>query len=458
MTTQDKAGADDDVEILATEAEEPTRLDLTRVNADGAEGARETRPLPAVEQADPTATADLRTRSIQSEEPPSADSAEDPGATVAQSVVRPETPSRPRKTTLAVAINRQITGPRAGNTPAPGRRPEEATRTPMETELPDGVEDEVDEWSLADQPTVYLSPNAQRAERPDFLETGSEQAWPPRPTPRPASPQRPVPATRPVAPRPAAPTEPRRPGEARPGYRSAYADQRLATPDGRRIPGTPPAGVPRAALPNPRMERFQELRRQRVRHEEGERDVNDAPPVREVVRKWWNDLLPGLERGLDHQREARASGIHPIPAHEPVLTGRLGDAFGRLTASARELTGRAQAAAAPRLKRLHDQAEQAAQHLVERFEGSPARQQAPLLGPGRIAVFFKQGVTVGQAQRLLAASHARPIRLIPRKHGFLALVAPGAEAEVGERMREHPYVRDVAYLDFDEYGDTQEPS
>ena len=224
------------------------------------------------------------------------------------------------------------------------------------------------------------------------------------------------------------------------------------------MPGTPPAGVPRSALPNPRMERFQELRRQRVRHSEGERDTNDPQPVRDVVRKWWNDLLPGLERGLDHQREARASGIHPIPAHEPVLTGRLGDAFGRLTASARELTGRAQAVAAPRLKRLHDQAEQAAQHLVERFEGSPARQQAPLLGPGRIAVFFKQGVTVGQAQRLLAASHARPIRLIPRKHGFLALVAPGSEAEVGERMREHPYVRDVAYLEYDEYGDTREPN
>lgn len=457
MTTQDKAGADESVETAA-EVEEPTRLDLSRVNADGADGAdggRETRPIPAVELPDPTATADLRVRPAQGVESPAADAEEDLGATVAQNAVRPEAPSRPRKTTLAVAINRQTTGPRAE--PAPTRPSDDPPPSSNDAELPDGIEDEVDEWSLADQPTVYLSPNTRRTDRPGFLETGSEQAWPPRPTARPSSPQRPVPATRPVAPRPATPTEPSRPSDGRPRYRSAYADQRLATPDGRRMPGTPPTGVPRSALPNPRMERFQELRRQRVHHAEGERDVNDAAPVREVVRKWWNDLLPGLERGLYHQREARASGIHPIPAYEAVATGRLGDAFGRLAASARELTGRAQAVAAPRLKRLHDQAEQAAQHLVERFEGSPARQQAPLLGPGRIAVFFKQGVTVGQAQRLLAASHARPIRLIPRKHGFLALVAPGSEAEVGERMREHPYVRDVAFLEYDEYGDTREP-
>lgn len=457
MTTQDKAGANDDVATSA-EAEEPTRLDLARVNANDAESAdgdRATRPIPAVELVDPAATADLRLRPTQSAKAPAAGDEEDLAATVAQSAIRPEAPSRPRKTTLAVAINRQTTGPRADSSPT--RQTEDATPTAGDGELPDGVEDEVDEWSLADQPTIYLSPNSRREERPDFLETGSEQVWPARPTGRPSSPQRPIPTTRPVAPRAPSPTEPRRPSEVRPGHRPAHADQRLATPDGRRMPGTPPAGVPRSALPNPRMERFQELRRQRVRHAEGERDANDTPPVRDMVRKWWNDLLPGLERGLDHQREARASGVHPIPAHEMVPTGRLGDAFGRLAASARELTGRAQAVAAPRLKRLHDQAEQAAQHLVERFEGSPARQQAPLLGPGRIAVFFKQGVTVGQAQRLLAASHARPIRLIPRKHGFLALVAPGSEAEVGERMREHPYVRDVAFLDYDEYGDTREP-
>jgi hypothetical protein len=200
------------------------------------------------------------------------------------------------------------------------------------------------------------------------------------------------------------------------------------------------------------MERFQELRRQRVAHEDGERDPVDSRPVADMVRQWWSDLRPGLNSALEHQREARASGIHPIPAHEPVPTSRLGDAFGRLAASARELTGRAQAVAAPHLRRLHDQAEHATKAIVDRIEGSTINQQAPFLGPGRVAVFFKQGVTIGQAQRLLAASHARPIRLIPRKHGFLALVPPGSEAAISGRLRDHPYVRDVAFIEYDEYG------
>jgi hypothetical protein len=238
---------------------------------------------------------------------------------------------------------------------------------------------------------------------------------------------------------------------------SGPTGHRLAAPDGRLAPGTPPAGIPRAGLPNPRMERFQELRRQRILHDDGERDPNDARPVAEKVRQWWSDLRPGLSQALEHQHEARASGTHPIPAYEPAPTSRLGDAFGRLAASARELTGRAQAVAAPHLRRLHDQAEHATKAIVERIEGNTFNQQAPFLGPGRIAVFFKQGVTVGQAQRLLAASHARPIRLIPRKHGFLALVPPGSESAIAERLREHPYVRDVAFLEYDEFGDAVPP-
>ncbi len=201
------------------------------------------------------------------------------------------------------------------------------------------------------------------------------------------------------------------------------------------------------------MERFQELRRQRFAHDQGARDEADPQPVAEAMRQWWSDLRPGVNSALNFQREARASGMHPIPAYESAQTSRLGDAFGRLAASARELSERAQQAAAPTIKRLHDQVEQAAQGIISRFEGDTVRQQAPLLGPGRIAVFFRQGVSVGQAQRLLAASAARPMRLIPRKHGFLARVLPGKEAEVCERLRMHPYVRDVVYLEFNEYGE-----
>ena len=143
--------------------------------------------------------------------------------------------------------------------------------------------------------------------------------------------------------------------------------------------------------------------------------------------------------------------------HADTAVGRLGDAFGRLSNSARAITERTQAAVAPTLRRLHDQAEQRAQAIVERVEGGAARQQAPLLGPGRIAVFFHSGVSVSQAQATLGAQQARPIRLIPRKHGFLAVVRPGAEAETAERLRYDEHVRDVAYLEFDEFGHPIDP-
>lgn len=223
------------------------------------------------------------------------------------------------------------------------------------------------------------------------------------------------------------------------------------------MPGTPPMGVPRAALPDPRMERFQSLRRQRLSHDGGPVDPKDAQPVSAAIRQWWSDLRPGLATALDYQHEAQASGMHPVPAYEPVPMSRLGDAFGRLATTARNLSERAQAAAGPAWRRLHDQAEHAAQAIVERIEGPEVLQQAPLLGPGRVAVFFRQGVTVGQAQALLGASHARPIRLIPRKRGFLTLVQPGSEAEIGERLRDHPYVREVAYLDYDDYDAYGQP-
>ena len=221
------------------------------------------------------------------------------------------------------------------------------------------------------------------------------------------------------------------------------------------MPDTPPQGTPRGAIPDPRMERLRELHRRRDGSEQGEYDPNADRHVADRVRQWWGDLRPGLKQALDYQHEARASGVHPIPAYEPApTTSRLGDAFGRLTASARELTGRAQSAAAPALRKLHDQAEHAAQAIVGRFEGDPVRQQAPFLGPGRIAVFFRSGVSVGQAQRLLSSLDARPLRIIPRKHGFLAYVLPGTEEQVSKRLRVHPYIRDVVFMPTDEYGDS----
>ncbi|HEX8733298.1 MAG TPA: hypothetical protein VF725_14715 [Ktedonobacterales bacterium] len=388
-----------------------------------------------------------------------------------------DTPPPPRRfNTLAGAFNRSRTGnsgplaPSSGN-PTPPPAPRVVSPEPeYEDEILDEVEDDgEDEWALADQPTVVWTPEqiAQMqsvkpgfagdtgeyaAATDDFLrDTGESASWPPREGAATADPESDYShhdwrVGLPPRPRPPFPMR----GATRP---VTLSEQRLAAPDGRVAPPAPSASQA-GAQPDPRMERFQELRRQRF--EQGD-DVGAEPkPMGDVVKQWWSDLRPNLSRALSYQREARASGMHPIPAYVATPATRLGDAFGRIAASAMDLTDRAQQAAAPAIKRIQDgmgQAAQVAQHLISRFEGDSVRQQAPLLGPGRIAVFFRQGVTVGQAQRLLAASAARPMRLIPRKHGFLARVESGKEAEVCERLRQHPYVRDVAYLEFNEYGE-----
>lgn len=410
------------------------------------ERARVTRELDAVAP-EPEASADAEVASQAPTDAPADAPAQaqdeppamDPDKTVVRST------ALPRRNTLAA-----MTRPRGTTLPAdaaPDAAPVQTSRMPAQPAshpslpdaMPDGIADEVDEWSVADQPTVQLVPRPQRpagrtSVLPRFLDTDEQQSWPPLSAAD-------VEAARSLRRRAISRTD-------------RTGDQRLAAPDGRPIPQTPPRGIPRSALPDPRMERFQELRGHREALEDGEASPEEVAPVTERVRAWWNDLRPGLQRALHYQHVARASGIHAIPAYAPgPPTSRLGDVFGRLAASAREFSERAQSAAGPALKRLHDQAEQAAQAIVGRFEGSPAQQQAPFLGPGRVAVFFRPGVTVGQAQRLLAASQARPMRIIPRKHGFLAYVTPGREPEVSERLRQHPYVRDVVYMEYDEFGD-----
>jgi hypothetical protein len=314
------------------------------------------------------------------------------------------------------------------------------------------IMDEVDmEWTLADQPTLQMvprPPNPARPLRPAYLETGEQPVWPPRPTP----PSNPVvrpgdPSPTPLLSEDRTPTPIPRPATLRTAIRPPSTTGRLPSPTGRQPVVSSPA-----AYSNPRLRRFQELREQREAHTAGKHAPGDMPPVAQMVRQWWSDLLPGLQTALQYQHAARASGVYPIPAHEPTVAARLGDAFGRLTAAVRDLSERAQSAAGPKLNRLHDRAEHAAQVLVNRIEGPPERQQAPLLGPGRLAVFFRPGVTMRDAQQLLLTSRARPLRLIPRRHGFLALVPPGRESEVGGQLRVHPFVRDVVYLEYDEGG------
>jgi hypothetical protein len=385
-------------------------------------------------------------RSQPGEHDPGVDDAlDDPGATVAQEAVTPPQGSeiaRPRTNTKSTLASIAIPRPRSADEAA-----ESALDLSDSDELGGDIPVEMDEeWSVSDQPTMLIAPRKGAKSRPAYLETDQYAAWPPATTPRDGSApvQREAPARSAPAPRSV-----RRPPDVLGGVR-------LASPGGKLIPPSPPEGVPHAAMPDPRMERFQELRHSRTAHEQGSRAPGDPSQVAEMVRQWWADLLPGLRTSLRYQREARASGMHPLPATAPTTVSRLGDAFGQLAASAREAAGRAHAAAAPHLRRLHDQAEQAAQALIDRIEGSPVRQQAPFLGPGRIAVLFRPGVTVGQAQRLLLTAQARPLRLIPRKHGFLALVRPGSEEEIADRLRQHPYVRDVIYIEYDEADEPED--
>ncbi|HET9109518.1 MAG TPA: hypothetical protein VFN78_01715 [Ktedonobacterales bacterium] len=402
---------------------------------------------------------------------------DDLDATVMRPMQRPQVssldqpmtePAPPRRyNTLAGAFNRSrasasdpsaaMARPSNPSTPSTPLTPPPTTAAfagmDSDDEFVDEVDDTEDGWAMADQPTVQWTPEQiQQMQRlkPDFLTQTSEQpSWPPSPSAAPAAPE--SDASHHDW-RVGLPPRPQPPFSLNGTARPTANEQRLAAPDGRVAPEPASASIA-GALPDPRMARFQELRRQRFAHDQGERASDDPAPVADTMRQWWSDLRPGLQNALHFQREARASGMHPIPAYEATPVSRMGDAFGRLAASARELSERAQQAAAPTIKRIHDQVEQAAQGIISRFEGDTVRQQAPLLGPGRIAIFFRQGVSVGQAQRLLAASAARPMRLIPRKHGFLARVQPGTEAEVCERLRMHPYVSDVVYLEFNEYGE-----
>lgn len=425
-------------EAVTTEAASVAFADAPTPAADAQEGESG----PDAEMSGPVRTAqpDLSEQSV-----------DDDGleATVQREAVDPTPTERRHHTLAAITRPRGSTDPYGGapppSVPAAPDAPDAQEMPVADSAIPDeteGAGETEGEWAIADQPTVSLSPGTVLSTRPQFLDTDEHESWPPR-----HASELPIPESLPEA---AASLRKRAiPRTDRTGMR------RLASPDGRPMPGTPPTGVPLSAYPNPRMERYQELHRRRDAVNSGERDLGDQQ-VTERVRQWWNDLRPGLKQALAYQHEARASGVHTVPAYEQTPTSRLGDVFGRLTASARDLTERAQSAAAPAFKRIHDQAEHAAQAIVNRFDGDTAHQQAPFLGPGRIAVFFRPGVSVGQAQRLLSSNDARPLRVIPRKHGFLAYVLPGSEEYVSTRLRVHPYVRDVLFMAANEYGDTSE--
>jgi hypothetical protein len=453
------ASGNNDVADVADVADIADIVDIADEAEDGADDARATRDLAPVfleefgeaEETREHAITDTRDSirdSIDEETGPSAEMsapvAETDGADTSDAQPEPE---RPRHHTLA-SMTRARGGTNPQNAPLPPPPPPPLPEPEPPVFADDEILDETDngesgeeEWSIAEQPTVALAPGTVLSARPRFLDTDERAVWPPIPASDASIPGTLLEAAASLH-RRAIPRLDR------------TGQQRFASPNGRPMPGEPPAGIPPSAYQDPRSERLQELHRRRDAKEHGEQDPSEDRHVTERVRQWWSDLRPGLRDALEYQHEARASGVHPIPAYEPAPSSRLGDVFGRLTASARGLTERAR----PAFERLHDQAEHAAQAIVGRFEPDPARQQAPFLGPGRIAIFFRSGVSVGQAQRLLSSNEARPLRIIPRKHGFLAYVLPGTEEKVSNRLRIHPYVRDVVFMPINEYGDPDEQS
>src|SRR5258706_3565599 len=209
MTTRRNAvsaAADDTPDNTANDL--PTQLDLPNAGGPADAAATAARPVPPVESAPPPATAETDDATAQ-------DGAAIDDATAAKPTVRSQPISRPRRNTLAAAIRRPPEEPdiervEAKSAPAAPQAPQPRADVEIGAgDLPAGIADEVDEWSVADQPTVYLAPKPkpQPRSRTPFLETGESQTWPPRPAgatappspPRPDMPLRAEPSRRPTA-------------------------------------------------------------------------------------------------------------------------------------------------------------------------------------------------------------------------------------------------------------------
>lgn len=201
---------------------------------------------------------------------------------------------------------------------------------------------------------------------------------------------------------------------------------------------------------------FATLRGQRLAKEEGRLErLPDEPFVTDKLRQWWQDIQPGINRvlGRAHRGGLRGlrlattqstgalpqvslSGIHEVAQATPRDPGTL-QAIGK----------RAQSAASPALKKLHDRAEHMAQHLVDALDerlGAPPMQQV-LLGPGRMIVTFAPHVSIRIAQTIITSVQARSLRCLVGYNAYLIMIPPGREAVFAERL--HVY-REVTGIHF----------
>ena len=187
MTTQPKKTPNTPEMTTLPSEDSLTEVDLAHTQS------RETRPLPAVDLAATATVPDAAETTSQdtakhapapdvaTPAPRLANNAEalpdvDGDATIMRPAVRPELDAttirpiiepRPRKNTLANAFTPPIARARGEATPPP-------PMPQLPAAVPDEIDDEVDEWAAADQPTVYLAPRPlpQSQPRPAYLETG----------------------------------------------------------------------------------------------------------------------------------------------------------------------------------------------------------------------------------------------------------------------------------------------
>ena len=193
---------------------------------------------------------------------------------------------------------------------------------------------------------------------------------------------------------------------------------------------------------------FSKLRSRRLSHRLPQ--PNNEPhemPLTSKLKQIWGEMKPGLDRvlGRSHRaglRGTRSTSWHTsaqLPAvHMKSLQEPSTPAIQRLSQSAKHLGVQANVAAQPALLRLHAQAERLAQRLVDRIDerlGAAPPLQHVLLGPGRLVIAFAQGVSIRDAQYVIAAAQAHTLRRIVGYNAYLILVPPGREVRYAQRFQ-----------------------
>lgn len=175
------------------------------------------------------------------------------------------------------------------------------------------------------------------------------------------------------------------------------------------------------------------------------------------LRQFWHTIKPGLDRVLGRSHRAGVRGYRETNFHTssslPAVQLRPTDSdatpvITRLSQTAKQIGVQAREAALPALVQFHVRAEQAAQRLVDRIDarlGSTPPMQHVLLGPGRMVIAFAPGISIRNAQTIIAATHARALRRVVGYNAYLVLVPPGREARYAERFHNYREVTGVHF-------------